>query len=43
MKEDGNWDKRNHLKVYSALNKLLIRDLKGAASCEDIFTMHVKA
>jgi 26S proteasome regulatory subunit N7 len=28
----GDWDKRNRLKVYSALNKLLIRDLKGAAS-----------
>lgn len=28
----GDWDRRNRLKVYSALSKLLVRDVKGAAS-----------
>jgi 26S proteasome regulatory subunit N7 len=30
--EGGDWDRRNRLKVYSALNKILNRDFKGAAS-----------
>lgn len=28
----GDWDRRNRLKVYSAMSKLLIRDVKGAAA-----------
>jgi hypothetical protein len=28
----GDWDRRNRLKVYRALSKLLQRDIKGAAS-----------
>jgi 26S proteasome regulatory subunit N7 len=28
----GDWDRRNRLKVYSSLSKLLVRDVKGAAS-----------
>lgn len=28
----GDWDRRNRLKVYLALSKLLARDIKGAAS-----------
>jgi 26S proteasome regulatory subunit N7 len=27
----GDWDRRNRLKVYLALSKLLARDIKGAA------------
>jgi 26S proteasome regulatory subunit N7 len=27
----GDWDRRNRLKVYRALSKLLARDIKGAA------------
>jgi len=30
--ESGDWDRRNRLKVYNALSKLLVRDVKGAAS-----------
>lgn len=30
--EGGDWDRRNRLKVYNALNKLLNRDVKDAAS-----------
>jgi len=30
-KESGDWDRRNRLKVYNALHKLLTRDVKGAA------------
>lgn len=30
--DGGDWDRRNRLKVYSALNKLLARDVKTAAS-----------
>mmetsp|Transcript_28907 Transcript_28907/g.41420 ORF Transcript_28907/g.41420 Transcript_28907/m.41420 type:complete len:435 (-) Transcript_28907:16-1320(-) len=30
--EGGDWDRRNRLKVYSAMNKILNRDFKGAAS-----------
>eukprot|EP00558_Chaetoceros_sp_UNC1202_P005293 CAMPEP_0197235430 /NCGR_PEP_ID=MMETSP1429-20130617/2859_1 /TAXON_ID=49237 /ORGANISM="Chaetoceros sp., Strain UNC1202" /LENGTH=431 /DNA_ID=CAMNT_0042694011 /DNA_START=44 /DNA_END=1339 /DNA_ORIENTATION=- len=30
--ESGDWDRRNRLKVYNALCKLLARDVKGAAS-----------
>jgi len=30
--DGGDWDRRNRLKVYNALNKLLNRDLKEAAS-----------
>jgi 26S proteasome regulatory subunit N7 len=30
--DGGDWDRRNRLKVYSALNNLLIRDVKMAAS-----------
>jgi hypothetical protein len=33
MAEDGgDWDRRNRLKVYNALSKLLARDVKEAAS-----------
>ena len=28
----GDWDRRNRLKVYSSLSKLLVRDVKDAAS-----------
>jgi len=30
--ESGDWDRRNRLKVYNALAKILARDVKGAAS-----------
>merc|ERR1712137_323022 len=30
--EGGDWDRRNRLKVYNALAKLLARDIKGSAS-----------
>jgi len=30
--DGGDWDRRNRLKVYSALSKILDRDVKGAAS-----------
>ena len=30
--ESGDWDRRNRLKVYNALGKILARDIKGAAS-----------
>mmetsp|Transcript_31295 Transcript_31295/g.30139 ORF Transcript_31295/g.30139 Transcript_31295/m.30139 type:complete len:423 (-) Transcript_31295:282-1550(-) len=30
--DGGDWDRRNRLKVYSALNKLLTRDVKTTAS-----------
>jgi len=30
--ESGDWDRRNRLKVYNALAKILARDIKGAAS-----------
>jgi len=30
--ESGDWDRRNRLKVYNALAKLLVRDVKEAAS-----------
>jgi 26S proteasome regulatory subunit N7 len=30
--ESGDWDRRNRLKVYSSLTKLLSRDVKGAAT-----------
>lgn len=30
--DGGDWDRRNRLKVYNALDKLLSRDIKGAAS-----------
>ena len=30
--DGGDWDRRNRLKVYSALSKLLARDVKEAAS-----------
>lgn len=30
--ESGDWDRRNRLKVYNALCKLLTRDVKGAAN-----------
>jgi len=30
--ESGDWDRRNRLKIYNALSKLLARDVKGAAS-----------
>jgi len=30
-KDGGDWDRRNRLKVYNALCKLLNRDVKGAA------------
>jgi 26S proteasome regulatory subunit N7 len=29
--ESGDWDRRNRLKVYNALHKLLTRDVKGSA------------
>ena len=33
MSEDwGDWDRRNRLKVYNALAKILARDIKGASS-----------
>lgn len=44
----GDWDRRNRLKVYRALSKMLSRDIKGAAellidciatfSCNEICT-----
>lgn len=30
--ESGDWDRRNRLKVYNALHKMLTRDMKGASS-----------
>lgn len=30
--ESGDWDRRNRLKVYNSLYKILTRDIKGAAS-----------
>mmetsp|Transcript_14606 Transcript_14606/g.31664 ORF Transcript_14606/g.31664 Transcript_14606/m.31664 type:complete len:441 (+) Transcript_14606:76-1398(+) len=30
--DGGDWDRRNRLKVYSSLSKLLVRDVKDAAS-----------
>mmetsp|Transcript_10142 Transcript_10142/g.14177 ORF Transcript_10142/g.14177 Transcript_10142/m.14177 type:complete len:335 (-) Transcript_10142:11-1015(-) len=30
--DGGDWDRRNRLKVYSALSKLLARDVKGASA-----------
>jgi len=30
--DGGDWDRRNRLKVYTALSKILARDIKGAAS-----------
>eukprot|EP00568_Trieres_chinensis_P004526 CAMPEP_0183307392 /NCGR_PEP_ID=MMETSP0160_2-20130417/17305_1 /TAXON_ID=2839 ORGANISM="Odontella Sinensis, Strain Grunow 1884" /NCGR_SAMPLE_ID=MMETSP0160_2 /ASSEMBLY_ACC=CAM_ASM_000250 /LENGTH=442 /DNA_ID=CAMNT_0025470969 /DNA_START=61 /DNA_END=1389 /DNA_ORIENTATION=- len=30
--DGGDWDRRNRLKVYDALSKILARDVKGAAS-----------
>lgn len=30
--DGGDWDRRNRLKVYNALTKLLARDIKEAAS-----------
>ena len=30
--DGGDWDRRNRLKVYNALSKILARDVKGAAS-----------